>query len=139
MKASLLGVGLDIAILREVIDIKSTTVDIAPVLLAEVLAGHGVQFAGIEQGFTIASRPAGAENGTLTLALGLSGTLTARAGTKGDLVVHLKVVTPRNLTKRQEELLRELEEIDAKHVSPERKGWLDRVRDFFSADGAKQS
>ena len=50
---------------------------------------------------------------------------------KGDLVVHLRVVTPRNLTKRQEELLRELNEIDGKHVPPERKTWLDRVARVF--------
>ena len=40
-------------------------------------------------------------------------------GRKGDLVLHLKVVTPRKLTKRQEELLRELGEIDGANVSPE--------------------
>jgi molecular chaperone DnaJ len=60
-------------------------------------------------------------------------------GRKGDLVVHLRVVTPRNLTKRQEELLRELNEIDGKHVPPERKSWLDRVREFFSAHATKES
>jgi molecular chaperone DnaJ len=52
-------------------------------------------------------------------------------GRTGDLVVHVKVVTPRNLTKRQEELLRELAEIEGAHVSPERKSFLDRVREFF--------
>jgi molecular chaperone DnaJ len=59
-------------------------------------------------------------------------------GRKGDLVVHLRVVTPRNLTKRQEELLRELEDIDSKQVPPERKSWLDRVRDFFAGDSTKK-
>jgi molecular chaperone DnaJ len=51
----------------------------------------------------------------------------------GDLIVHLRVVTPRTLTKRQEELLRELAELDGNHVSPERKSFLDRVRDVFSS------
>lgn len=55
-----------------------------------------------------------------------------RGGRPGDLVLHLRVVTPRNLTKRQEELLRELDELDKKHVSPEKKSWLERVREFFS-------
>ena len=41
-------------------------------------------------------------------------------------------MTPRNLTKRQEELLRELGEIDVTQMPPERKSWLDRVRDFFT-------
>jgi hypothetical protein len=42
--------------------------------------------AGVEQGFTIDSKPAGATDGALTLALGVSGTLTARPSAKGDLV-----------------------------------------------------
>jgi molecular chaperone DnaJ len=57
-----------------------------------------------------------------------------RGGRSGDMVVHLKVVTPRNLTKRQEELLRELGELDQKHGPQERKSWLDRVREFFSTN-----
>jgi molecular chaperone DnaJ len=55
-------------------------------------------------------------------------------GRPGDLVLHIQVVTPRNLTKRQEELYRELGEIEGKHVSPERKSFLDRVRDFFTTE-----
>lgn len=52
-------------------------------------------------------------------------------GRVGDLVVHVKLVTPRTLTKRQEELFRELAEIEGAHVSPERKSFLERVREFF--------
>ena len=43
--------------------------------------------AGIEQGFTINTKPAGATSVALTLALGLSGTLTARPGAAGGLVL----------------------------------------------------
>jgi molecular chaperone DnaJ len=57
-----------------------------------------------------------------------------RGGRRGDLVVHVKVETPRNLTKRQEELFRELAEIDKKNVPPQRKSFLDKVRDFFKAN-----
>jgi molecular chaperone DnaJ len=35
-----------------------------------------------------------------------------RSARRGDLVVHLRVVTPRKLTKRQEELLRELQQLE---------------------------
>lgn len=72
-----------------------------PVGLAQPLArGNRVEYrragatewfangpAGIEQGFTIAREPAGAAHGALTLALGLSGTLTARPGSAGGLVL----------------------------------------------------
>jgi molecular chaperone DnaJ len=56
-----------------------------------------------------------------------------RGGRRGDLLVEVLVETPKSLTKRQEELFRELAEIEHKHVSPERKGFLDKVRDFFGA------
>jgi molecular chaperone DnaJ len=55
-----------------------------------------------------------------------------RGGRAGDLVVHLKVVTPRNLSKRQEELLRELGELEGKIATPEHKSFFERVREFFS-------
>jgi molecular chaperone DnaJ len=55
-------------------------------------------------------------------------------GRQGDLLVQVLVETPRSLTKRQEELFRELAEIDQKHVSPERKSFLDKVREFFKTE-----
>lgn len=60
-----------------------------------------------------------------------------RGGRRGDLLVQVIVETPRNLTKRQEELFRELAELDHKHVSPQRKSFLDKLRDFFTAEEAK--
>lgn len=51
---------------------------------------------------------------------------------RGDLLVRLIIETPKKLTKRQEELFRELAEIEHKHVSPERKSFLDRLYDWFT-------
>lgn len=53
----------------------------------------------------------------------------------GDLVVHVRVETPRNLTARQEELFRELAAIEDKDVSPQRKSVLDRIKEFFTGSG----
>lgn len=55
-----------------------------------------------------------------------------RSRRRGSLHVQVVVETPRQLTRRQEELLRELAEVDEKHVSPQRKGWLDKVKAFFT-------
>ena len=59
-----------------------------------------------------------------------------RSSGHGDLMCHVAVETPVNLTERQKELLRELEEISSsnsgKH-NPRAKSWMDRVKDFFSA------
>jgi molecular chaperone DnaJ len=58
-----------------------------------------------------------------------------RSHSHGDLLCHVVVETPVNLTERQKELLREFEEISrgnaAKH-NPKAQGWLDKVREFFS-------
>jgi molecular chaperone DnaJ len=51
---------------------------------------------------------------------------------KGDLIVVTMVETPRNLTKRQEELFRELAELDHKNVSPQRKTFFDTIKEFFT-------
>ncbi len=54
----------------------------------------------------------------------------------GDLLCHVVVETPVQLTERQKELLRELEESsrseDGLH-NPRAKSWMDRVREFFAA------
>jgi molecular chaperone DnaJ len=57
-----------------------------------------------------------------------------RGGRPGDLLVQVIVETPRQLTKRQEELLRELAELDHKHVSPQRKSFLEKVKEFFTPE-----
>jgi len=55
-----------------------------------------------------------------------------RAGRTGDLLVQVVLETPRHLTKRQEELFRELAELDNKHVSPQRRGFMEKLREFFA-------
>jgi molecular chaperone DnaJ len=56
-----------------------------------------------------------------------------RSGRTGDLLVVAVVETPTRLTRRQEELLRELAEIDQKHVSPQRKSFFEKLRELFSS------
>ncbi len=58
-----------------------------------------------------------------------------RSHTHGDLMCHVVVETPVNLTDRQKELLRELEESTGhdnggKH-NPRAKSWMDKVKEFF--------
>jgi molecular chaperone DnaJ len=58
-----------------------------------------------------------------------------RSISRGDLLCHVVVETPINLTDRQRELLREFEDIsqtNAERHNPRAKGWMDRVKDFFA-------
>jgi molecular chaperone DnaJ len=57
-----------------------------------------------------------------------------RSHTPGDLLCHVVVETPVNLTPRQKELLQELEAInqeDAGRHDPRARSWMDRVKEFF--------
>jgi molecular chaperone DnaJ len=53
---------------------------------------------------------------------------------KGDLRVTVVVETPTHLTKRQEELLRELADIENKQVSPHRKSFFDKIKNLFTSE-----
>ena len=52
-------------------------------------------------------------------------------GGRGDLHVQVIIETPKHLTKRQEELLRELAEIEKKQVTPQRKSFFEKIKALF--------
>ena len=58
-----------------------------------------------------------------------------RSNAYGDLLCHVVLETPVNLTPRQKELLKELEDIDERDSgrhNPRAKSWMDRVKEFFA-------
>jgi molecular chaperone DnaJ len=80
--------------------------------------------------FTI---PEGTQTGK-TFRLKGKGIKGVRSGYSGDLFCHVVVETPIKLTEKQKDLLREFDRLTneggAKH-SPQSKGWMDKVKDFF--------
>lgn len=52
----------------------------------------------------------------------------------GDLLIQVRVETPRKLNKRQEELLREMAEIEKENVNPEQKSFFDKIKNFFAPE-----
>jgi molecular chaperone DnaJ len=74
--------------------------------------------------------PRGTQSGQVlpVTGMGLPNLQTQR---RGDLRVRVLVETPRKLTERQEELLRELAEIEHVNVSERRRGWLDKIKDYL--------
>lgn len=54
-----------------------------------------------------------------------------RSGRKGDLIVVAKIETPKKLTSKQEELLREFAKTEDKHVNPESHGFWKKITDFI--------
>jgi molecular chaperone DnaJ len=81
--------------------------------------------------------PAGTQTGKMFRMRG-KGVKPVRGGPVGDLICRVQVETPVNLTDRQKELLRELDEslgAGGKHHSPHSSTWLDGVKSFFEKMG----
>ena len=58
-----------------------------------------------------------------------------RQKTIGDMYIQVEVETPKNLNKRQRELLEEFEKTSHKETSPESHGFLSRLKEFFEGKG----
>ncbi len=78
--------------------------------------------------------PAGTQTGKM-FRMRNKGVKPVRGGAQGDLICRVMIETPINLTERQKELMRELDETlqgkSAKTHSPHSSGWLDGVKKFF--------
>jgi molecular chaperone DnaJ len=58
-----------------------------------------------------------------------------RSNTSGDLYIQVDVETPKNLTRRQREILEEFEKLSAKETSPASTGFFARMKDLFGGEG----
>ncbi len=54
-----------------------------------------------------------------------------RGNTRGDQHVKVKVVTPKNLTEKQREILKEFARISGEDINPEQKGFFKKMKDAF--------
>ncbi len=76
--------------------------------------------------------PRGTQSGTVFRLAG-RGFPHLRGYGRGDELVRVVVETPRALSKRQEELLRELAALDEKEVSGRRKSFLEKIKELFES------
>ncbi|MGX7092276.1 molecular chaperone DnaJ [Hutsoniella sourekii] len=77
--------------------------------------------------------PAGTQTGT-SFRLRGKGAPSLRGGSNGDQHVKVRVVTPKKLTEREEELYKELAKESGQSVKGNSKGFFDKVRDVFDGD-----
>jgi molecular chaperone DnaJ len=75
--------------------------------------------------------PAGTQTGK-TFRLRKKGMPVHNSSGRGDLFAEVRVVTPEKLTRKQRELLEELDATLGQHNAPEKRGLLNKVKDMFS-------
>jgi molecular chaperone DnaJ len=57
-----------------------------------------------------------------------------RSSASGDLYIQVDVETPKNLSRKQRDLLEEFEKLSAKETSPQSTGFFARMKDLFGGD-----
>jgi len=103
-----------------------------PITFSQAALGGDIEIPTVD-GRVVHALKGGIQSGEVVRISG-KGMPSLRKARPGDLLVQILVETPRQLTKRQQELLRELAEIDQKNVSPQRKSFLEKLKDFFIAN-----
>jgi molecular chaperone DnaJ len=95
--------------------------------------GGEVEVPTIDGGKTRVKVPEGTESGK-QFRLKSKGMPVLRSKQKGDLYIQVEVETPKSLTRKQRDLLKEFEKASNEATNPESSGFFARVREFFEGD-----
>lgn len=101
-----------------------------PLTMVTATLGGAIEVPSIDGSRAKLSIPAGTQSGHQFRLRG-KGMSVLRSPARGDMFVEAMVETPVNLTKRQEELLREFETAGGKETSPESSGFFAKVKELW--------
>ena len=105
-----------------------------PISMTTAALGGQIEVPTVDGAATRVKIPEGSESGKQFRLKG-KGMPVLRSKVSGDMYIQVDVETPKNLTKRQRELLDEFERESHKETSPESAGFFARVKDFFEGKG----
>src|SRR5436305_1953550 len=102
-----------------------------PIPITTAALGGTIEVPTVEGSRTRVTVPPGTQSGHQFRLRG-KGMSVLRSNLRGDMYIHAIVETPVNLTKRQQELLREFENAgENRKTNPESEGFFARVKEFF--------
>ena len=110
----------------------------APVPMATAALGGDIEIPTIDGGRTRVAIPEGAQTGRRLRLRGKGMPSVRQSGQTGDLYVEMFVETPRNLTARQKEILREFCAETGSDCHPESEGFLGRIKRFWNGEGEEK-
>ena len=105
-----------------------------PISMTTAALGGQFEVPTIDGGRSRVKVPEGTESGKQFRLKG-KGMPVLRSKRQGDLYIQVEVETPKNLSRRQRELLREFEDESNSDTSPESAGFFARVKEFFEGIG----
>jgi molecular chaperone DnaJ len=104
-----------------------------PISFSTAALGGDIEIPTLD-GYAKIKVPAGTQTGQMFRLRG-KGIKGVRSAGHGDLLCHVAVETPINLTPRQKDLLAELEAINVKDAgrhNPRARSWMEKVKEFFA-------
>lgn len=101
-----------------------------PIPFTQATLGAEISVPTLLDGPAKMSIPRGTQSGQIFRLRGL-GLHNVHGRGRGDQYIRVVVDVPRTLTKHQEELLRELAQTENVELKPRKKGFFDRLRDYF--------
>ena len=108
-----------------------------PVSMVTAALGGEVEIPTVDGGRARVTVPEGAQTGRKLRLRGKGMPSLRGTGQTGDLYIEMFVETPRNLTQRQKDILREFCECSGKDCNPESEGFIGRVKKFWDGLGGE--
>lgn len=104
-----------------------------PITFTQAALGAEVDVPTLDGAATALRVPVGTQSGEVLTLRGL-GVPRLNGRGRGDEHIVVVIEVPKRLNSRQKELLRELAALEEKHVTPERKSFVDKLKDFFTEE-----
>lgn len=105
-----------------------------PISMTTAALGGQIEVPTVEGGRNRVKVPEGTQAGKQFRLKG-KGMPILRAKSTGDMYIQVEVETPRNLTRKQKEILKEFEDASSDATNPESAGFFTRMREFFEGMG----
>jgi molecular chaperone DnaJ len=105
-----------------------------PISMTTAALGGQIEVPTVDGSMTRVKVPEGSESGK-QFRLKNKGMPVLRSKMTGDMYIQVEVETPKNLTRRQRELLEEFERESRNETSPHSHGFFARVKEFFEGKG----
>ena len=104
-----------------------------PIAMTTAALGGEIEVPTIDGGKTRVKIPEGTAGGR-QFRLKCKGMPVLRSKQQGDLYIQVEVETPKSLTRKQRELLKEFEKASNANTNPESAGFFARVKEFFEGE-----